>query len=379
MPDRFEPLNEHTRVGFALPDRRYDLMQTRDGRYASVQDGAVIYSDTVDDSALWLLEAPEVPHCYKSVYHNLRLDLRSGNVPSLAQVRGPHERPSRLLGEFRKRGWVCLPGILDSKVVDGLQQVAGVGQYSRESEEIEFFSILRHEAVAHAIAEPVSLWLMRGYLQTDEIRLAHSPTIAAIGRDDGQRDVQGWHSDYPYQWGTSDGNRVPQVPADLVLGIQRNVCITEFTKQNGATVFKLGSHAKNEGPPAQWGDLAAYSHAGHRAEHGLPYGGPDTQVIEAPAGSIILYDARTWHRQGINLTDERRAAMLQAVTPMYVMPFLEMGRIYKAFVETPFYTSLNERERRELKLMFLHTVWGSDRAKAIGADKDLTQMLHDTP
>ncbi|MCZ6616657.1 MAG: hypothetical protein O7E57_00885 [Gammaproteobacteria bacterium] len=62
-------------------------------------------------------------------------------------------------------------------------------------------------------------------------------------------------------------------------------------------------------------------------EHGLPDNGPDADIVEAPAGSIILYDARTWHRAGVNRTGEKRAAMLQAITPMYLMPFTDtIGR-----------------------------------------------------
>ena len=67
----------------------------------------------------------------------------------------------------------------------------------------------------------------------------------------GVREVQGWHTDFPYLWGT--GDRVPVPSGDLVLGMQRNVCVSDFTRENGATIFKLGTHASNEAPPEEWG------------------------------------------------------------------------------------------------------------------------------
>lgn len=103
----------------------------------------------------------------------------------------------------------------------------------------------------------------------------------------------------PYLWGiagTSKGkeNQIPEHLVDgLALGVQRNFCISDFCKENGATVFKLGSHVLAEGPLKEWGNGNAYMQRGHRAEHGIPYRGPEADVLEAPGGSIIVYDTRT--------------------------------------------------------------------------------------
>ena len=158
------------------------------------------------------------------------------------------------------------------------------------------------------------------------------------------------------------------------MGLQRNICISEFTKENGATCFKLGSHKMNAAPPREWGWGSDYSRPGHRAEHGLPYNGPEADVIEAPAGSIILYDARTWHRAGVNRTEQKRAAMLQAVIPMYIMPFMDTSRAYKALVNGPLLDELTHREQGELKELMVHKIVGPLGQHAIGVDEELTQM-----
>ena len=53
-------------------------------------------------------------------------------------------------------------------------------------------------AVAQATIEPFSLWVTRQQMATDDIRFGHPPSVSAMPTDDGEREVQGWHSDFPY-------------------------------------------------------------------------------------------------------------------------------------------------------------------------------------
>ena len=86
---------------------------------------------------------------------------------------------------------------------------------------------------------------MRGYMKTRDVCLGHAPGVLALPKDDGKREVQGWHTDFPYLWGT--GDRIPVPSGELVLGVQRNTCVSDFTAENGATLFKLGSHTSKKG------------------------------------------------------------------------------------------------------------------------------------
>ena len=74
-------------------------------------------------------------------------------------------------------------------------------------------------------------------------------------------------------------------------------------------------------------------------------------MIEAPAGSIILYDARTWHRAGFNRSKRRRAAMLQAMLAGTVKRKTDTSNAYQRFLERPFHSTLSLRERREIQLL----------------------------
>ena len=102
-----------------------------------------------------------------------------------------------------------------------------------------------------------------------------------------------------------------------------------------------------------------------------------TDVIEAPAGTIILYDARTWHRAGVNTTNRRRGAVIQAITPGFVIPFMEMTASYKAFLASDVPARLTERERREMQALMVHRIIGPMGVFAIGADEALTEAIKD--
>jgi ectoine hydroxylase-related dioxygenase (phytanoyl-CoA dioxygenase family) len=76
-------------------------------------------------------------------------------------------------------------------------------------------------------------------------------------------------------------------------------CVDDFTADNGATCFVPGSHRWNR-PPQPDDDVRA-----------VP--------MEAPAGSLVVFESRVWHRTGNNTTkDERRAGIFGWYTrPIY--------------------------------------------------------------
>lgn len=160
------------------------------------------------------------------------------------------------------------------------------------------------------------------------------------------------------------------------MGVQRIVCVSEFTKYRGATAFKLGSHALERGPPENWGVARDAYQPGHRAANGLPYNGPDADVIEAPSGSMILFDTRTWHRAGINRSEQNRAAILMDMTPAYIVPYSDTTGDYRALVESDAYEELNPRERLEFQRLMIHRFLGpAGPQSVIGTDQELTERI----
>ena len=77
-------------------------------------------------------------------------------------------------------------------------------------------------------------------------------------------------------------------------------------------------------------------------------------MVEAPAGSIILYDARTWHRAGFNHSKHKRAAMLQSFQTADVIPKRDTRPVYKRLRGTSMVEELNAREKREISELLLN-------------------------
>ena len=371
MPEQFA----ERVVKFERPERFYTLLVNANGRFLGVGEGELRSFSEADDKVVWDRYNGEVRHATTGRVLVLDGGGVAVNGERFAVSHGPELLPSEYLRRFEDNGWVCLTCVLSDEIVDGLRRVACTDQYAGLDPDRKRVAISQHVAVAQTAAESVSLWLIREYMGTPDISMAHSPAMAVLTRDDGKRPVQGWHSDYPYHWGVPAPGQVPVQPGASRLGVQRNVCVSDFTKVGGATAFKLGSHARNEGPPDDWGTATRYASRSYRAEHGLPYNGPDADIVEAPGGSIILYDARTWHRAGVNRTDNKRAAMLQAMVPMYVMPKVDMSPAYKQFASSEVYEDITERERIELEALLVRRLPGPPLHGALGTDPELVALV----
>lgn len=366
-----------------IPTHFYKYLVARNGAFLALDSETYTISTNADDSIVWdQLDSGSLQHVLTGKQLNVsdeKVQLTvEGSKQTFTTVHGPAELPSTYLEVFKKQGWVCLTQVIDDTTLEELERTAGTDRYAGSVVDRTIPAICQNAAVARTAAEPLSLWLIRQYMQTDDIRLSHVPAFAVLGQDDGKRNVQGWHSDFPYHWGVPARGLVPTPSGETVLGVQRNVCVSPFTRNGGATIFKLGSHAKDCPPPKAWGDASTHAKPGYRAENGLPYGGPEADVIEAPGGSIILYDSRTWHRAGVNRTTNKRAAMLQAMTPMYIFPKNDTSQVYKRFREMPVHAELNDREQTEIQNLMVHQFIGPGGEYAITVDKDLTEKVKRT-
>ena len=383
------------------PSAHFTLLRNPTGEYLGVSDtNELSVFDYVDDKAIW--QKVEGNHAYRHVVTGLQLRAESadiekgcflqhngsplasdGSVKKEGTVffigHGPAHLPSEYLESFRENGWACLPSIIAPDIIEELERVSCTGRWESGTYERTMPPLNETAAVAKIVTEPVSLWLMRQYMQTNEIRLGHSPGFAILPPDDGKRKVQGWHSDFPYLWGIAGSevvNRIPVHKVDgLVMGVQRNLCVSEFRKENGATCFKLGSHKLGSGPPVEWVNGNTSRQDGFRETKGLPYTGPDADVVEAPPGSYIVYDSRIWHRAGVNRTQQKRAAMLQAVIPMYIMPFMDTSTPYKNFIHSPLVEELTELEQQELETVMVNKMVGPQGHLAITVDEELTERI----
>lgn len=83
------------------------------------------------------------------------------------------------------------------------------------------------------------------------------------------------------------------------------VALDDLTVDNGATWLMMGGHLVAQKPSEE--DFA---------KHAIQ--------VTAPAGSILLWDSRVWHRAGVNRTEAPR----RIVTPIFTRPFYKQGMDY---------------------------------------------------
>jgi hypothetical protein len=305
-----------------------------------------------DDGVIWDRHTDGIKHVVSGRAVKASEDAQSltmsidGQDMAVSVSRGPEKLPSEYLAELRRDGLVCLDSIVGSDVVEGLRRVACVGPYEALEPTMGIPKICQDAAVGRALTEPVSLWVLRQYLGHHDIHLGHPPGMAVVHPDQLARAGRGWHMDQPYTRSNSGQVFERSGPPK---SCNRNICVSDFTHLNGATAFVSGSHSGDFHVPEDWN--APLKEDPPR----MSYSGPDATVYEAPSGSIILYDARTWHRAGYNRSEHKRAAMLSSGQVPEVIPKTDANHAYNRLKETPVFGQLNERQQLEVGSLMLST------------------------
>ncbi|MFL2529116.1 MAG: phytanoyl-CoA dioxygenase family protein [Candidatus Azotimanducaceae bacterium] len=346
-------------IAFERSSTLFFFLVAHNGSLLSCSDsGELTLTEEGNDGVLWIpstvgFEHVQTGQIFSAVIEGGSCVLEQyGSGITFTITQGPEELPSIYLENLKRNGWVCLTSILSSYVVDRLQHTAATDGYEHLERRTDMPAICQDAAVGKTVCEPISLWLIREYLNTRDLHLAHPPNCISLPPYDSKRRAQGWHSDIPYvPYGRLDGACTIDA-ADRkgpIKAVQRNVCISDFRKENGATAYKLGSHNEDTGPPAEWNPA-------HEGVDPLarPYSGPEAHVIEAPAGSIVLYDARTWHRAGFNKTEYKRGAMLTSFQTADVTPKKDTRPTCAKLHASSVYQELNLREQQEITELMMN-------------------------
>ncbi len=308
-------------------------------------DGLCLRADgsrasTADDAAMWT---------------PTDLGWTSATVPDVAvdgsglTVReGPTRLPSEHLTELRDRGLTVVERLLDPTTIERLKRRAYRELARQQNQPIESDdrvhwtnALAWSPDIARAATNPVAIWVLERYLGTPDIHCCHPAGLTAMRPTKnllGTFPEEGWHCDYPYHPNIFPDNFWPEAP---VYGVQFNICIDAFRPDNAATQYVPQSHRLRAWPPRE------YSLGGTRMGVGQHQ---DVQQMTAPAGSALLYDARTWHRacNELNTSGADRFALLNAVAPDWVVPLgakAASARRYRAS-NTP--AQLSARERRDI-------------------------------
>lgn len=147
---------------------------------------------------------------------------------------------------------------------------------------VRVWNLLNRDPIFSDLAEhPVALELVRGTIGWPALLSNISGNVTGPGAAAGVL-----HADQVF---------VPEPWAQAPQGVNVAWCIDDFTRENGATEVVVGSH--------RWNRMPTESDAGVRMVS-----------AEAPAGSVIAFESRIWHRTGANTSRDRQRA---AVFPFY--------------------------------------------------------------
>ena len=108
------------------------------------------------------------------------------------------------------------------------------------------------------------------------------------------------HADGPYI--QSAPMRMDAPYQDFIAKVTAVWMLSPFTKENGGTLLVPGSHRADNN---RTGGLD------------LPIPHPSQIQATGPAGSVVLFDARTWHGSGTNNSAEDRVGLVMAYFPWW--------------------------------------------------------------
>jgi hypothetical protein len=113
---------------------------------------------------------------------------------------------------------------------------------------------------------------------------------------------QTWHRDFDHQNFTSS----------KPLGLSFILCLDDFTLENGATNFILGSHRMETMPDHELQTVKSYQ-------------------AEAKKGDVIVFDSMTYHRVGANKSLRPRLGLAHCVSAAFVRQDFDYYRLTEKF------------------------------------------------
>ncbi len=108
-----------------------------------------------------------------------------------------------------------------------------------------------------------------------------------------------WHADWPFTLGY-----ISKPVPDLVMHLSTLFMLADFTRENGGTLMRPGSH--------KWGTNPSYDNEPIYDDY------PDQIQAEGSAGSVLIMDSRLWHAIALNHTNERRVALVVRYAPWWL-------------------------------------------------------------
>jgi len=327
------------------------LLEAPSGTFLAADGQSLRHIDEPAEDAFWHLEGDRLCHAATGFELPRNAEFEFDGVPHRL-VTAPPRPLSAYLEELRSTGLTVLPNVLPAHAAatlrDGFMRIWRERYPDEPAHDGRLWvmdGLAWSSALARAVTHPLALQLMRAYMATEAIHFCHQPVITTVKPAKallGTFPDGGWHSDYPYHPGVFADDRWPDEP---VYGVQFNVCIDAFRRDNGATQFLPGSFRLRHWPIDDFNRPTRMGEPPHEA----------VEQILAPAGAALIYDARTWHRAcyELNVSGENRLAILNAVAPAYVPPMLDKRPVGEQYAAGPVPADLTARERAEIERLCL--------------------------
>ena len=219
-----------------------------------------------------------------------------------------------LLQRLDEDGWLLLEDAIPADRVDGVRRnVLDARERSLETEEAKLVAgdarvttrggavvglINLDQSIAPYLAEPRVLAIIER-LWGDYTRIV---SFGGLISDPGHRD-RVWHADWPFN--QTNAAHIPAPYPDSVQVLTGIFMLTHFTAETGGTFVVPGSHRSPDNPTGDNG-----------IDRGAPH--PTEVQVTGKAGSLLLFDSRTWHSAAPVLSREARVAAVVRYAPWWI-------------------------------------------------------------
>jgi ectoine hydroxylase-related dioxygenase (phytanoyl-CoA dioxygenase family) len=200
------------------------------------------------------------------------------------------------------RGFAVIPDVLDRSEVAHLVEVLDrlVNQdlehpdpRRRGDDWMSFNGVLRDDAIAGVVTQPDILRPVESIL---------GPTCIMYACVSSSMPPRG--ANYSVRVHVDSQRVIPSYPTN----VGALVALTDFTEANGATRFLPGSFERLDRPTQEEFDR-------------------DAEMVFPGAGSVVIFNARTWHSGGVNRTDEPRHALTVNYCRAYMRQHFDFVRM----------------------------------------------------
>ena len=204
------------------------------------------------------------------------------------------------LFHLKLHGWCLIENVIPAAEVNGVRQSieATAADYARpDADSINIPDVLNvNQSFAPYLAHEAILGPLRA-LWGPYVRMRTAKGfVSKPGCQGGSL-----HADGPYI--QSAPMRMDAPYQDFIAKVTAVWMLSPFTQENGGTLLVPGSHRADNN---RTGGLD------------LPVPHPGQIQATGPAGSVVLFDARTWHGSGSNNSDEDRVGLVMAYFPWWL-------------------------------------------------------------